>query len=243
MSGPLPTRLSIPKLASDARRGWISLTVVLPVMLIVGPLMLAGRSPAVGAMAQLLVAWVAFALIQIVLTLWAFRGLTGERLRVSLLYGDRTESRMVQWMLKRPVLRTFMTGGDAIGWAVQMSLVAFAAALALAVNSEARTDLVVVCLGIGSVAVCWGTVVVSYALHYARSHFRHGGLRFPGDEPTSFGEFLYLAVMVSASFGTSDVQVHSRAVRRTVTTHSLIAFAYNTVIVAVLVSVLVGAVS
>lgn len=49
--------------------------------------------------------------------------------------------------------------------------------------------------------------------------------------------------MVSASFGTSDVQVHSRAVKRTVTTHSLIAFAYNTVIVAVLVSVLVGAVS
>lgn len=217
--------------------------MVFPVVVLAGPFMLTGRTPVVGAMAQLLVVWVAFALVQIGLTLGAFRGLTGERLRVALLYGDRTESRAMQWMLKRPILRALITGGDAIGWAVQMSVVAFAAALALAVNSEARADLLVVFLGIGSVAGCWGTVVVSYALHYARSHFREGGLHFPGEEPSSFGEFLYVAVMVSASFGTSDVQVQTRALRRTVTTHALIAFAYNTVIVAVLVSVLVAAVN
>ena len=53
-------------------------------------------------------------------------------------------------------------------------------------------------------------------------------------------DFNYLAIQVSTTFSSSDVTIEHTAARRVVSVHSLIAFAFNTIIVALLVSVLVS---
>ena len=82
---------------------------------------------------------------------------------------------------------------------------------------------------------------MGYAVHVARLDAVGGGLRFPGDdEERAFSDYLYLALAVQASFGPSDVQVTSRRMRRTLTGHMLIGWVFNTVVVASIVSLLVG---
>ena len=50
-------------------------------------------------------------------------------------------------------------------------------------------------------------------------------------------DFNYLAIQVSTTFSSSDVTIERTDARRVVSVHSLIAFAFNTIIVALLVSV------
>ena len=56
-----------------------------------------------------------------------------------------------------------------------------------------------------------------------------------------FLDFFYLAVQVATTFASADVSVTTTKARRLITANSLISFGFNTVIVALLVSVLVGA--
>ena len=52
---------------------------------------------------------------------------------------------------------------------------------------------------------------------------------------------MYLAAGVSTTFSTADVTVLDSVTRRMVTTHAVVAFAFNAVIVALVVVVLVNA--
>ena len=54
-----------------------------------------------------------------------------------------------------------------------------------------------------------------------------------------FSDYLYLAISCSATFGTTDTDIMTTAMRRTVSVHGIIAFFLNTVIIAVLLSLLV----
>lgn len=87
----------------------------------------------------------------------------------------------------------------------------------------------------------WATVVLTYSLAYlmqdARSGYRE--LAFPGEATRrSWTDYLYFSAGVSTTFAASDVQVLSPRMRRTVTGHSILAFAFNTVILAAVVSLL-----
>ena len=90
------------------------------------------------------------------------------------------------------------------------------------------------------VLAAWATMVVTYAADYARRQAVSPGLEFPGEQPTGFGDYLYFSVAVSTTFGTTDVTVATRALRRVVTGHALVAFVFNTVIVGLLVSTLLA---
>jgi uncharacterized membrane protein len=90
------------------------------------------------------------------------------------------------------------------------------------------------------VLAAWATMVVTYAADYARRQAVSPGLEFPGEPPTGFGDYLYLSTAVSTTFGTTDVTVRTRALRRVVTGHALIAFVFNTVVVGLLVSTLLA---
>lgn len=92
-------------------------------------------------------------------------------------------------------------------------------------------------VGIGIVASAWLAVALSYAVAYwADDLLEHeAGLEFPGESVPGWSDYVYFAVAVSTTFGPTDVTVQSRAMRRTVTVHALLAFVFNTVIVAAVV--------
>ena len=85
---------------------------------------------------------------------------------------------------------------------------------------------------------CDGVLAVGFAVHYVRLDVRHSGLQFPGSEPPQFLDYLYFAVSVATTFGTTDVNVTDRLLRRTVTGQAVLAFAFNTVILALVLAAL-----
>jgi uncharacterized membrane protein len=85
---------------------------------------------------------------------------------------------------------------------------------------------------VGLVVGAWATMVVTYAVDYALTYLHEGGLSFPGQPPERFADFLYLSVVTSASFGTADVKVSTPAMRRKITGHTVLAFGFNAIILA-----------
>ena len=83
----------------------------------------------------------------------------------------------------------------------------------------------------------WVIVQCGFAVAYLTRFVERGGLAFPGDEAPLMSDFLYLAVAVGTSFSSPDVVVTDRGMRRLVLRHSLLAFAFNTVILASVVAV------
>ncbi|MFJ9180658.1 DUF1345 domain-containing protein [Streptomyces sp. NPDC102360] len=90
------------------------------------------------------------------------------------------------------------------------------------------------------VAVAWICVAVSFAVAFQADNLmeEERALEFPGEEPAVWADHVYFALSVMTTFGTTDVNVTSREMRRTVMVNSVIAFVFNTVTVASMVSAL-----
>lgn len=96
-------------------------------------------------------------------------------------------------------------------------------------------------LAAGTVALSWFLVHTLLAVHYTHLYYlpsdgRAGesdpGLSFPGKEDPDFIDFAYFSFVIGMTFQVSDVQITGRTMRRTVLIHSLLAFLFNTVILA-----------
>ncbi|MEV4427894.1 DUF1345 domain-containing protein [Streptomyces sp. R-07] len=90
------------------------------------------------------------------------------------------------------------------------------------------------------VALAWICVAISFAVAFQGDNLveDEGALEFPGEEKPIWVDYVYFAFSVMTTFGTTDVNVTSREMRRTVTANACIAFVFNTVTVASLVSAL-----
>jgi uncharacterized membrane protein len=87
----------------------------------------------------------------------------------------------------------------------------------------------------------WAFVHVLFASHYAHEYWlAGGGLIFPGNERPDHAEFLYLAFVVGMTCQVSDVTTASARMRRLVLLHALVAFGFNTVILAAAVNLAAG---
>lgn len=105
-------------------------------------------------------------------------------------------------------------------------------------------------LGLAGLAVVfsWTLTHSTFALHYAHHFYGdrprpgsaddRGGLAFPGSEPPDFLDFLYFSLVVGMTCQVSDVQVTSRSMRRLTLLHGVLAFFFNTVILALAVNLL-----
>ncbi|MEU6733357.1 DUF1345 domain-containing protein [Streptomyces physcomitrii] len=98
-------------------------------------------------------------------------------------------------------------------------------------------------LALALVAVAWVCVAVSFAVAFHADNLMAGerALDFPGEGPAVWADYVYFALSVMTTFGTTDVTVTTREMRRTVAANAVIAFVFNTVTVASLVSALGGA--
>jgi uncharacterized membrane protein len=222
-----------PKLASDVTRGYVILGAVIPVTLL-AQVALRAADVADHALipATIFIGWASLGLLTGILTLAVFWRADGATLRRWLEQTTPRDRGAKVWSV--------LNGGGSASWAITGSVIAVAAVVGMAFLPELRAEPVVVASGIAVVVGSLFMTMSSYALRYARETATVGGFRFAGPTEPRFEDFFYLAVQVATTFGPSDVVVETTHARRLVTLNSIISFGFNTVIVALLVSVLVG---
>lgn len=223
---------NVPKLAADIRRiltaGIIGAAIALLGALVFAVVAVPGRvadTIIVGAFVFSVASSVAY----IVLTFALFQNATSKSL--------------ASWLsATAPRGRMSRVGAEIAGTgptiAVQWSLIAIASVVVLTLSPELLDNPYIIGLAALVVASSWLVTVVAYAVHYARLTATAGGLEFPGKDATVFWDCVYLALQVQTTFGASDVTLSTTLARRIVTGQTIVAFAFNTVIIALLISVI-----
>lgn len=105
-------------------------------------------------------------------------------------------------------------------------------------------------IAISGMFLSWFLVHTTFGVRYAHLYYgdsdknsndKHGsGLDFPGNHEPDFIDFAYFSFVLGMTFQVSDVEISSRRIRRLALLHSLIAFIFNTVIVALTINALAG---
>jgi uncharacterized membrane protein len=105
-------------------------------------------------------------------------------------------------------------------------------------------------LGLATVVLSWNLIQTVFGLHYAHVFYgdsdqpgesRHaGGLLFaterPGERMPDYFDFAYFSFVIGMTCQVSDVQIISRRMRRLAFVQSVLAFAFNTIILALLIN-------
>ncbi|AQR61101.1 hypothetical protein BZG35_05055 [Brevundimonas sp. LM2] len=142
---------------------------------------------------------------------------------------------------------------DEAGTAVlPLSLLAALASVVVVVSEAAaaatgETPALSATLILGTEALSWLFVHVLFGLHYAHRFYAPdeggadtGGLTFPGEAEPDYWDFLHFALIIGVASQTADVQISGRGIRRLSTVHSVTAFVFNTVLVALAVNMAVN---
>jgi uncharacterized membrane protein len=112
-------------------------------------------------------------------------------------------------------------------------------------GAGSKLELARVAFTIATIVLSWFFVQFIFALHYAsiyHSPFSDDsddskcGLAFPGGEPPDYWDFLHFAIVIGVACQTADIAIKSKEMRRVSTAHSLIAFAFNTTILALMIN-------
>lgn len=98
-----------------------------------------------------------------------------------------------------------------------------------------------VALALATVTLSWTFTHAMFALHYAHDFYGTGrrarGLKFPGDEPPDYWDFVYFSFVIGMTFQVSDVGVANRWIRRTVVAHGALSFVFTATILALAVNI------
>jgi uncharacterized membrane protein len=101
-----------------------------------------------------------------------------------------------------------------------------------------------VALCVATVAISWLVTHSAFTLRYAHLYYRDaeraGGIELPGGEPPDDLDFAYFAFTIAMCFQVSDATISGRQIRRSALGHALLAFLYNTVILALALNLIVG---
>lgn len=182
-----------------------------------------------------LVTWPTFVAIYLVWTHVVYAGQGPRRLDAA---ARRESVNLRRWW-------TRMLGyGGGTSWTLTGALVAVVLTIVIAQNPAFRGDWLYISLGLLSVASSWALMVYSFALEYVRLAVTqdddepHIKLTIRGDP--RFTDYLTLAVLLSTMAATVSASVRSRRAWTLVRVNVLFAFAFNSVIVAMMVSLLFG---
>ncbi|HEU5434244.1 MAG TPA: DUF1345 domain-containing protein [Thermomicrobiales bacterium] len=124
------------------------------------------------------------------------------------------------------------------------SATSLVAAVVVLANPEHVASALIAAAGpwlvIGSVVGGWFLMQTAFTFHYARQYYggpndEPGGLEFFGGPPDDL-DFAYFAFGVGVAFQVADVNVTSRQIRRTVLFQSVLSFAYNAAILALMIN-------
>jgi len=99
-----------------------------------------------------------------------------------------------------------------------------------------------------TIVLSWAVIHTTFALHYAHDYYRGaspGGLQFPsGDrhDHADYWDFVYFSFVIGMTAQVSDVGITDKTVRRTATAHGIIAFFFNTALLALMVNIAASAI-
>ncbi len=182
------------------------------------------------------IGWVAFAAIFLVTTGWMF------------LHTDEAEVRRRAAMEdeNRGILTTLILA--AIAASVAVAMLALRDSRLLTSRHMQGDQGWVLALSISTLVLSWLLAQCLFVLHYAHRYFGDhddngqvdGGIKFPGEPPRTYRDFIYVAVCVGATCQVSDFNITTCRFRGLVTTHALFSFAFNTMILALGVNILAG---
>jgi uncharacterized membrane protein len=99
-------------------------------------------------------------------------------------------------------------------------------------------------IAVVTILCSWFFVHTIYAIHYAHEYYGDGGERrglvFPHESRPDYWDFLYFSFNLGAAAQTSDVIIVSRRMRRLALAHTILAFLFNTTVLALAVNVGAG---
>lgn len=134
-------------------------------------------------------------------------------------------------------------------WVILLLVVASAAVSFVAIFAElgklpleGQPRAVGTALTVVTVALSWAFTHTVFTLHYANVYYKPdedgpGGLKFPGGRPPDYQDFLYYSFVLGCACQTGDVATVSHTMRRLTLVHGIVAFAFNTAILALMINV------
>lgn len=131
-------------------------------------------------------------------------------------------------------------------FAALISLGAVIVQLSIAREATGTEKYTHIALAATTIATSWAFTQIMFALHYAHDYYlaedrgMPSGLDFPGGHAPDYGDFLYFACVIGTSGQTADVSFTSRAMRRIGTVHCVLAFVFNTTILALTINIASG---
>lgn len=188
----------------------------------------------IAAPSQALLAWTVGASTYLVLSWWLAVAFDAERTRARAQAQDQPGV-MLFALLLLSVFASFAAIALMLQHVKDLSGVQRAAHLGLSMLALAST---------------WLLMQTIFAFRYAhvyyqeelRGHPQGAGLDFPGQLPPDYFDFLYYAHVVGMTSQVSDVVVTSRQMRRLTLMHSVSAFGFNMLVLALSINVMAGAI-
>jgi uncharacterized membrane protein len=156
------------------------------------------------------------------------------------------------WRIVRadaPETRTWAAAedpGQIAAFAIDMlgSAASFAAAVLLLGQEQMPSTGEAIWLVVVAVVSAWALMHTGFTVRYAHLYYRDdgdiGGLDFPGREEPDYLDFAYFAFVIGMTFQTADVSISSRMIRRLALIHGVLAFGFNTLILALAVNLIFG---
>ena len=188
--------------------------------------------------------------INLMITWLAYSGCTLIFAWITILYSHPLEvSKMAPLHDSSRTLVFIFVVGAAI-----VSLLAVIVLLQSTVGLSKEAARLHILLSITCVVFAWFLVHTIFTLRYAHFYYSGsqagplqkyklpGGLDFPSEPTPDYLDFAYFSFVIGMTFQVSDVEIKSRRIRRLTLVHALISFAFNTVIVALVINVILGVV-
>jgi uncharacterized membrane protein len=123
------------------------------------------------------------------------------------------------------------------------SLFAIVAELGLAKDLKGDAKLFHVGIAILTILSSWFFTQIMFAIHYAHDYYvnlqgeRNCGISFPGTDDPDYLDFMYCACIIGTSGQTADVSFTSQGMRRVALVHSVLAFFFNTTLIALTINI------
>jgi uncharacterized membrane protein len=127
-----------------------------------------------------------------------------------------------------------------------VSLAGVMVELSRAKSLKGQSGLDQVALAAITVLLSWSFLHTMFAAHYAHEYYSPDedgtaeGLEFPGHEPPDYWDFMYFSFVIGTACATADVNVTGKRLRRLTMLHCIVAFFFNTTILALSVNIGAG---